>query len=535
MAVFYQKYRPQRFADVIGQESIVQTLKNAAQAQSLAHAYLFTGSRGVGKTTLARLLAKAANCQTLQKGDPCGACEVCTAIANGTSLDIIEIDAASHTGVDNVREFIEHAQFRPTSMTRKVFIIDEVHMLSKAAFNALLKTLEEPPEHVMFILATTDIEKVPATIASRTQRFDFKRINPQQMTDALNEIAKDQKLQLPDGVIEVVVAQSEGSMRDALTRLDMVASLGEKISLSDAEVLLGVTPIAMIQDLVGMIISHNSAALPDFFETSLAKGTDSTVFNRGVLVYLRQLLGAKLTGNTPADFQSDAIFAQQLAQITLPQLLFTIRLFLRSYKELSSAPSPELPMLLAAIEASMQGVVAQTSQTSAQALVQPAPAKPVQQPQVQTESTVEVVETIETVTKITAKTESLDPEDPEEAERESTGYKPDTVTMSELEQWWPDVISRVRTENSPVATLLKNSPVVDCENGKIIVAVKYLFHKEHLDNKKHSSLIAEAIKAVCGKNLQLKSVIKNHTMTPITNTVDALGDALKVFGGELVE
>ncbi len=514
MAVFYQQYRPQRFADVVGQEPIVQTLKNAADNNALAHAYLFTGSRGVGKTTLARLLAKAANCQKLDKGDPCGKCDVCMAVANGSSLDIIEIDAASHTGVDNVREFIEHAQFRPTTMARKVFIIDEVHMLSKAAFNALLKTLEEPPEHVMFILATTDIEKVPATIASRTQRFDFKRINPEQMTEALAVIAKHQKLKLPEGVIEAVVAQAEGSMRDALSRLNMVASLGEKISLAEAENLLGVTPRSLVQELVGHIVNHNSGKLPEFFEAALAKGADPLVFNRSILIYLRHLLSAKLTGTVPAELKDDAGFAEQVNNIQLPQLLFTVRLFLRSYKELGYAPSPELPLLLASIEASMQG------QGSGSEVV----AMQTQKPQSAPAKTVEPTKSVEKVVAVTQEPAVLDTQD-----------APDSVSMEELQSWWPEVINRVKIHNSPIATLLKNSPVTEVENGRVTVAVKYLFHKEHLDNKKHSQLVVQAINDVSGKNLQFKSIIKNNSLEPITNTVDALSDALKVFGGELVE
>lgn len=519
MAVFYQKYRPQTFADVVGQEAIVQTLQNAAESGQLAHAYLFTGSRGVGKTTLARILAKAANCQNSKNGAPCGKCDICTSIANGSSLDIIEIDAASHTGVDNVREFIEHAQFKPAQMSKKVFIIDEVHMLSKAAFNALLKTLEEPPEHAMFILATTDIEKVPATIISRTQRFDFKRISELKMTEALEVITKDQKLKLPDGTIQAVVQQSEGSMRDALTRLDMVASLAAskgKISLEDIEQLLGASSLVTVQELIGLILARDSASLPDFFEVALSKGADPSVFSRTILIYLRKLLNAKLTEK----IDGDEIFASQVNTFALAHLLFVIRLFLRAYKELSFTPSPELPLLLASIEASMYG---QGSAGVATAQVVAPIAAPASQPQVKTSEQKAEQKPVQR-TKII----------PEIQEKPKELYT--TLTMEELNQWWPDVISRVKTENSPVATLLKNSPVVEVENGRITVAVKYLFHKEHLDNKKHAVLITDTITAVSGKNLMFKAVIQTNTREPVlAQTVDALSDALKVFGGELVE
>ncbi len=530
MAVFYQKYRPQKFADVIGQEAIVQTLKNAAKAGALSHAYLFTGSRGVGKTTLARLLAKAANCQSLKDGDPCGTCDICTSVANGTSLDIIEIDAASHTGVDNVREFIEHAGFRPTSMSRKVFIIDEVHMLSKAAFNALLKTLEEPPEHVMFVLATTDIEKVPATIVSRTQRFDFKRINAVQMSAALETIAKDQKLKLPEGVVDAVVSQSEGSMRDALTRLDMVASLGTKITLEEAELLLGVTPKASIQELVNLVISGQSASLPEYFEKALSKGADPSAFNRGILVYLRQVLGAKLTQTTPPEFKNDGVFASQVSRMEISQIMFALRLFLRSYKELSSAPSPELPLLLASIEASFQG-----SSTSVSTAIAPAPVTVSTQPTIVSadesgNSAEEFVDEAKQSPTIAQErtVDSLMP--PEEIINRDV-----EITMEEVSQWWPEVISKIKVENSPVATLLKNSPVVEVESDRITIGVKYLFHKENLDNKKNVVLITDAIQSVCGKAVRFRSIIKNHGVKPITDTVDAFSDALKVFGGELIE
>lgn len=524
MAVFYQKYRPQTFADVVGQESIVQTLKNAAEAGELAHAYLFTGSRGVGKTTLARLLAKAANCPNLKAGAPCAKCDTCLAIANGNSLDIIEIDAASHTGVDNVREFIEHAQFRPAQMNKKVFIIDEVHMLSKAAFNALLKTLEEPPEHAMFILATTDFEKVPATIASRTQRFDFKRISPTQMSAAIEAIITDQKLKLPDGTVGAIVQQAEGSLRDALTRLNMVASMsaskGNKISLDDIENLLGVTSLAKVQELLALLAARNSAALPDFFEDTLSGGVDPAVLNRSILIYLRKILNSKLTGN-PGDLKNDKTFTAQVQSLSLPHLLFVIRLFLRSYKELAFAPTPELPLLLASIEASLHG---QTTGVGPVAVTEIAP-------------TASASMAVANQEKPELKASTQETADSFESSEVSSDNKTDTnISMEELNQWWPEVINKVKVENSPVATLLRNSPVIEVENGRITVGVKYLFHKEHLDNKKHAALITDTITIVSGKNLMFKAVIHNNQPQPaLAQTVDALSDALKVFGGELVE
>lgn len=512
MAVLYQKFRPQTFAEVIGQEPIIQTLTNATKSGDLAHAYLFTGSRGVGKTTIARLLAKAANCTSLKDGNPCGKCNVCLSVANGSALDIIEIDAASHTGVDNVRELIEHAQFRPTSMAMKVFIIDEVHMLSKAAFNALLKTLEEPPKHAMFILATTDIEKVPETIASRTQRFDFKRITPVEMSKAVSEIAKSEKIKLPEGVINIIVAQSEGSMRDALSRLGMVASLGDKITLEDAERLLGVTSIETIQDLITQIIAGNSSSFPEFFETAFSKGSDATVFNRGVLLYLQKLLNAKLTGSA----DESELMAQHIAGFSIQNLLFTIRLFLRSFKEITTAPSPELPLLLAAIEASLafSKAAAPASTTVAAPASAPATAP----------------------TSLSSAPVANTPKASQAQEVEETFPNDTSVTIEQIQDWWPEVISRIKVDNSPIATLLKNSPIIEVKDGKIIVAVKYLFHKEHIDNKKHNSMIVESITAVSGKNLSIKAVIsKDSREAGLSQTVDALADALKVFGGELVE
>src|SRR5690242_6333091 len=228
MSLLYRKYRPKTFADVAGQEHVKAVLKNEAAAGRAAHSYLFAGPRGVGKTSLARIFAKALNCVSRAKdGDPCGVCEACQEIAEGRALDVIEIDAASHTGVDNVREeIVEHARFAPAKLAWKVFIIDEVHMLSTSAFNALLKTLEEPPDKVVFILATTELHKLPATVISRCQRFDFRRIDQAALTARLKGLAEKEGYAVDADVLETIARSSDGCLRDAESLLSQLLALG---------------------------------------------------------------------------------------------------------------------------------------------------------------------------------------------------------------------------------------------------------------------------------------------------------------------
>lgn len=348
MAVLYRKYRPQTFAEVLNQKYIIQTLKNQIKSGGVSHAYLFTGSRGVGKTSVARILAKAVNCvgssqltaDSLQLGDACGICDVCKQIENGNFLDMVEIDAASNTGVDNIRELIEHVKFSPTSGKYKVFIIDEVHMLSKGAFNALLKTLEEPPKHAIFILATTEINKVPATIVSRTQRFDFKALTAGDLHQHLEKISEQENLKFPKEVLQLIAENAEGSVRDALSLLDKLMTLGSEATIEDCQQLLGVTDIAVCENLLEFIASGKAQELPEFFNQLLEKGLDFKILNRDFLEYLRKALVFKITDGQQA-FALSAEHLKKLSDVTgkltSPDLMFIIRLFLRSYKDLESS------------------------------------------------------------------------------------------------------------------------------------------------------------------------------------------------------
>lgn len=235
----YRKYRPQTFSDVVGQEHITETLKNELSAGKVTHAYLFTGTRGTGKTSTAKILAKAVNCLNPKNGDPCLECESCLSVANGENTDIVEIDAASNNSVDSIRELRDQVNFAPASSKYRVYIIDEVHMLTISAFNALLKTLEEPPEHVIFILATTEVHKLPATILSRCQRFDFRRIDPERICERIQYIAGKEGLTVTDGAASLIAAAADGGMRDALSILDLCASGSKNIDEETVESVCG--------------------------------------------------------------------------------------------------------------------------------------------------------------------------------------------------------------------------------------------------------------------------------------------------------
>lgn len=280
----YRKWRPLRFADVIGQKHITDTLRSQLKSGRLSHAYLFTGTRGTGKTTCAKILARAVNCEHPEGGDPCNVCPSCRGILEGSVLDVLEIDAASNNGVDNIRDIRDESQYTPATVKKRVYIIDEVHMLSQGAFNALLKTLEEPPAHVLFILATTEIHKVPATILSRCQRFDFRRITPEDIAARLLTVAQEEGIPLTDGGAKMIARLSDGAMRDALSMLDRTAADGTEINQD------------MVSQSIGILGGEHTAELMDCIrEGALARAVGIIgacyVDGRDLAAVLDQLLG----------------------------------------------------------------------------------------------------------------------------------------------------------------------------------------------------------------------------------------------------
>lgn len=294
--VLARKWRPNTFEELTGQEAIARILRNAVSVGKVAHAYIFSGPRGVGKTTTARILAKALNCENGPTPDPCGTCRSCSAITDGSSMDVAEIDGASNTGVDNIRDLRERVKYAAASSQYKIYIIDEAHMLSTAAFNALLKTLEEPPPHVIFVLATTEPKKIPATVLSRCQHLPFRRIALKAIVQRLRQIATAEGIDITDGALEMVARAAEGGMRDALTLLDQVTSFADSITADEVKDLLGLTDTENLAAMLGAVIEGRSRDIVAGIAELTDTGTDLKVYMRDLLTFTRNLLITRIVG-----------------------------------------------------------------------------------------------------------------------------------------------------------------------------------------------------------------------------------------------
>ncbi|MGQ9668307.1 MAG: DNA polymerase III subunit gamma/tau, partial [Anaerolineae bacterium] len=358
----YLKWRPGTFEEVIGQEPVTRTLRQAIDQGKISHAYLFCGPRGTGKTSTARILAKAVNC--IGEGPrPCNACAICQAINDGSLMDLIEIDAASHTGVDNVRELREKVGFRPNQARYKVYIIDEVHMLSSAAFNALLKTLEEPPPHVIFVLATTEPHRVPATVISRCQRFDFRYVPASTIAAHLRQIAAAEGLHIEDEALELIAVHAAGGVRDALSLLDQLTAYGDaEIRAEHVRALLGIGSTELVARFVDALLSRDVRAGLEVIDTLVDQGVPLRQFNAELLEYLRGMLLVKAGGESRLlhmDPEASRRLAEQAKKLDLAGWARLVELFSQSAQGLKTSLQPQLPLELALVQAVSEGKGAQ--------------------------------------------------------------------------------------------------------------------------------------------------------------------------------
>jgi len=447
-----RKYRPSTFDDVIGQSHIVQTLTNAVQTKRIAHAYLFSGTRGVGKTTVARILAKALNCEQGPTSRPCDTCENCREIAQGTSVDVVEIDGASNTSVEDVREIRENVKFSPFRGQFRVYIIDEVHMLSNSAFNALLKTLEEPPGHVVFIFATTEIHKIPATILSRCQHYNFRRIARTEIMERLRHVAAQDELTLEERSLMALARASEGSMRDALSLLDQAVAYGGKtINHMDLEVLLGAVPQELVQTLIKAIVAQDTPTALTILANVLDQGHDLRAFCAEIVEYIRNLLvasvvsaPAELRGLIEASDEDLARLGQDAKTLSPEQFQELLVFFTQAEDSLRFSAHPRFVLETATVRASRL-LRSQPGNTlhSTQAPATPSSPKPPVPP-----------------TSVTKTSPSVTPPPPR---REPAPPKPlpQSAPPSRMEQNNAPTIAQQQPTQKPVTEELKPAPVLE--------------------------------------------------------------------------
>ncbi|KKW34533.1 MAG: polymerase III, subunit gamma and tau protein [Candidatus Uhrbacteria bacterium GW2011_GWC2_53_7] len=502
METLYRKHRPQTFADLIGQEHVRTTLQNQLKGGCLGHAYLFTGPRGVGKTTTARLLAKAVNCLNRKGGsEPCNACEACLEILGGRSLDVVEMDAASHTGVENVREnIIENVRFAPVLRAFKVFIIDEVHMLSASAFNALLKTLEEPPAHALFILATTEIHKVPDTIVSRTQRFDFRRIGTRELVARLERLVKAEGVTVEETVLEEIARHSEGSQRDAESLLAQVLSLGEKkITMEVASLVLPISPYEEIVSLAELLSKRDVASALVAVDRLIETGTDLDRFVYDMIRYARELLLTRLGGSPGAlsDLpESVRDRSVSLAQVFEPRDLTRLMDLLLEASS-SRVSIPQLPLEIAIVKFCTEAGSEFPARGGQASPIAPSDPEPrllhgeISESPLAANSELELVSKDELAEVVMNAEVAL----PEEAD----GH----VTFKTVEGKWDEVFEKVAQAHTSLGFLLKTARLIGVEGNAVRLGFDFQFHADTMNATKNRDKLEAVMQKVFGSRVKI--------------------------------
>jgi DNA polymerase-3 subunit gamma/tau len=485
--VIYRKYRPQSFSELIGQEHIIQTLKNSIVLGKIAHAYLFTGPRGCGKTSIARIFSKSANCTG--RGDspePCNKCKNCVEFNLGKSMDLIEIDAASNRGIDDIKSLRENVRFSPSFGKYKVYLIDEAHMLTKEAFNAFLKTLEEPPAHAVFILATTEANKLPATIISRTQRFDFKRLSVSAIASRLKLICDSEKVKVNSDALMLIANESDGSSRDAEGMLGQILATGEKeISLETAEEILGLFSHKKVSDLVSLAISGERAEALCWLQKNVDSGSDIGQLLKSLNYYLRKLImvgmspelaqGVK-TQISEKDFET---LQKQTGKKSSAELAGWLKTFSEAKKNLDHYPLPQM-----AVEIALINLISEKENLE-------------KKPNLVFNETLKISNNQFLISKQTpiSKT-NTEISKPVEVISNSD-------ILENVKESWNKIIDEVRPHNHSLFGFLQAMKPKSATDATLTISTKYGFHKERINDSKNRKIIEDAIQRVIGKKLSI--------------------------------
>jgi DNA polymerase-3 subunit gamma/tau len=544
--VIARKWRPQTFVDIAGQEHITRTLQNAIGANRIAHAYLFTGVRGVGKTTAARILAKALNCEKGPTPDPCGRCSQCEEIAQGNSIDVLEIDGASNRGIDEIRQIIDNVRYQPANSRFKIYIIDEVHQVTKDAFNALLKTLEEPPPSVKFILATTEPHRLPATILSRCQRYDFRRINLREIVQRLGAIAKSEGLDITEGALVLLAREADGSMRDAQSLLEQVLAMaapadakGKKVPADEAllQEVLGLAERSTLYEISAAVLEGDAQKCVELVSTVVSRGRDVNRLSRDLVEHFRNLVVARLTakGGGAAAKQTTPLLDlpdQEIADLTDQSRALSIETLL-DYFDFMAAGDEEIARS-AAPRFALESLLIRLASL----------------PQ-----TLPVAELIERLERLEGKSpttgtvkERIVPPMRERAAPSTQPSAPATAATTSVPapglDSWRDFIAVVRKEKKFLASHLDNASPLELPPGRLRIGVSERQHLAFLLDGDNLATLKEQAKKFFGQdvNVQIVSLISDavaessesaFSANPTDDRSPMVNEALRIFGGSV--
>lgn len=513
----YREWRPKNFEDVVGQEHITTTLKNQIQNDRIAHAYLFCGTRGTGKTSTAKVMAKALNCLNPVNGDPCNECEMCKKINEGLAIDVTELDAASNNGVDKIRDIIDDAKYPPQEARFKVYIMDEVHMLSMGAVNAFLKTLEEPPANVIFILATTDPQKLPITILSRCQRFDFKRISKSDISDRLRKIVGAQGVLADEKSLELISRVSDGAMRDALSILDQAIAMGDGSVNYDSVVgMLGLVTNEYLFDITSAIIERNIQKAMNIIEEVVYAGKDINLFIKDLTGHFRNLLMAKVTNNPEEvldmSMENINLIKEQGSRIRVEEIMRDIRILQEAEGNAKISKQARLYLELATIkmckieyDTSSEVILARINR-----LEEAIKSGKIQVATQVQQSNNQVAE-VSNVQKRTATQNVINKEQAVTEAPVIEGNVNATTSIGDIQRSWHDILEALKARRAMViyASLMTGRPVA-CNNGVVVIKYEeeYAFNKIRLEKPENIKVINEVVSEVMRERLKVRFTVE---------------------------